>query len=262
MGGSVGYDRAADFYDASRAISVEAMERTVRLLATELRGRPRALEIGIGTGLLALPLREAGVQVAGVDLSGPMLSKLIEKAGGRAPFPLTMGDATRMPFADDAFGAAYLRWVLHLIPEWRSVVSEVVRVVRPGGVFLANLGAYGGTHKEIQERFEELTGVSTRPVGLMWAGFEELDAVLRRHGAGVRVLPPLDESFEQPLDDFIRGIEENRYSWTWRVPEDVRAQAAAEIRPWAERRFGSLDVPRSHGLPTLWRAYDLPERPI
>jgi SAM-dependent methyltransferase len=87
MSDSVGFDRAAEFYDASRAIAPEAMERTIELLASELRGRGRALEVGIGTGLLALPLRQAGVELAGIDLSGPTIGKLVEKAGGRAPFP-------------------------------------------------------------------------------------------------------------------------------------------------------------------------------
>ena len=258
MSDSVRFDRAAEFYDASRAIAPEAMARTIELLAGELRGRGRALEVGVGTGLLGLPLAEAGVKLAGVDLSGPMIGKLVEKAGGRPPFPLALGDATRIPFADDAFGAAYLRWVLHLVPGWRVLVAEVVRTVRPGGVFVANLGSYGGTHEEIRKRFEEVAGVSTTPVGLDWSAFEELDAELARRGASLRILPSPYESFEEPLEEFVRGIQENRYSWTWAVPEDVRLRAVAEIRPWVQERFGSLDESWEFSLATTWRAYDLP----
>ena len=47
------------------------------------------------------------------------------------------------PFPDGAFGAAYLRWVLHLVRDWRAVVGEVARVVAPGGVIVAHLGDYG-----------------------------------------------------------------------------------------------------------------------
>jgi SAM-dependent methyltransferase len=260
MTGSVRFDQAAEFYDASRAIAPEAMARTIELLQRQLGGRGRVLEVGVGTGLLALPLADAGVEIAGLDLSGPMLAKLVEKAGGSPPFPLALADATRMPFPDGAFAAAYLRWVLHLIPDWRALVAEIVRVVRPGGVFLANLGSYGGTHWEIQQRFAELTGISTKPVGLDWEAHDELDAELANHGAGVRVLQPLDESFEEPLGEFLRGIEENRYSWTWKVPEDVRLRAAAELRPWAEARYGSVEESQALSLATTWRAYDLPER--
>lgn len=260
MSGSVPFDRVAELYDASRAISPGAMDRTIALLVDELGGRGRILEVGVGTGLLALPLHEAGLEMAGLDLSAPMVAKLVEKAGGRAPFPLAVADATRMPFRDGTFGAAYLRWVLHLIPDWRGLVAEVVRVVRPGGRFLANLGSYGGTHREIQQRFSELTGVSTEPVGLSWAAYAELDTELATYGAELSVLPPLEESFEEPLEEFIRGIEEDRYSWTWNVPDEVRRRAAAEIRPWAEERFGALEGSREFSLATTWRAYDLPDR--
>ena len=43
---SVRFDRAADFYDTTRAISDEAMALTIQLLASELRDRGRALEVG------------------------------------------------------------------------------------------------------------------------------------------------------------------------------------------------------------------------
>ena len=61
----------------------------------------------------------------------PMLAKLVEKAGGEAPFPLVVGDATALPFSDDRFGGAVVRHVLHLVPAWRQVVAELVRVVVP-----------------------------------------------------------------------------------------------------------------------------------
>ncbi|HYF11002.1 MAG TPA: class I SAM-dependent methyltransferase, partial [Actinomycetota bacterium] len=139
MTSSVRFDRAAEFYDRTRAVDDAAMARTIELLANEVRGRGRVLEVGVGTGLLALPLHTTGVDVHGLDISAPMVAKLVEKAGARVPFPIALGDATAMPFADGRLGAAYLRWVLHLIPEWRRVLAEVVRIVAPGGVFLANL---------------------------------------------------------------------------------------------------------------------------
>jgi ubiquinone/menaquinone biosynthesis C-methylase UbiE len=66
---------------------------------------------------IALPLAAAAVPVVGLDLSGQMLGKIVEKAGGRIPFPLVMAGATRLPFGDDRFGGAYARHVLHLIAD-------------------------------------------------------------------------------------------------------------------------------------------------
>jgi SAM-dependent methyltransferase len=255
--GSVPFDRAAEFYDRTRGISDEAMGRTVEMLRGELGPRGRVLEVGVGTGLLALPLHRAGVSVVGLDLSEPMLGKLVEKAGGRAPFPLVRGDATRLPFADDAFGGGYLRWVLHLIPDWRSALAEVVRVLVPRATFLANLGAYGGERAEIQRRFSEIVGRPADPVGLGWGEIDELDRVLAALGARPRELPFVREAGEGTLAEFLDGVTLNRYSWTWPIPDPERILAHRELVSWARARFGDLERPREFEHASRWRAYDL-----
>jgi SAM-dependent methyltransferase len=258
MAESVRFDRAASHYDTTRAISNEAMAATIELLAGELGGRGRALEVGVGTGLLALPLHEAGVPLAGLDLTPAMMAKLVEKAGGASPFPLVQGDATQMPFADDAFEGAYLRWVLHLIPNWGDALAEMARVVRPGGVVLVNLGAYDEPTTEIRRRFSEITGVQTDPVGLMWGELDELDAKMDTLGATLRLLPSIPEEGEETLGEFLEAIEEGRWSWTWKASEDARLSAVRDLRPWAEERYGPLDRVDRFELETIWRAYDLP----
>jgi SAM-dependent methyltransferase len=255
---SIRFDTAADHYDRTRAISDEAMGRTISLLTSELRDRGPVLEVGVGTGLLALRLHELEIPVSGLDLSAPMLAKLVEKAGGIPPFPLVRADATSMPFADGAFGAAYLRWVLHLIPGWRAVLAEMARVVRPGGVLLVSLGAFDEVGRAIRARFSEITGLSTDPVGLMWGNHEALDRELEALGLRLRVLPAIPEEAEEPLGSFLDAIEEGRWSWTWHVPEDTRVDAVRELRPWAEERFGPLDRVEWYEAETVWRAYDLP----
>jgi SAM-dependent methyltransferase len=258
MSGSIRFDRAADQYDRTRAISDEAMGRTISLLAAELRDRGRVLEVGVGTGLLALRLHEVGIPVSGVDLSAAMLVKLVHKAGGAPPFPLVRGDATTMPFADRAFGAVYLRWVLHLIRDWRAALAEMARVVRPGGVLVVSLGAFDEVGTAVRARFSEITGLSTEPVGLMWADHDALDAALEGLGLRLRVLPAISEEEEEPLGSFLDAIEEGRWSWTWHVPEEARVHAVRELRPWAEERFGPLDRIERYSVETVWRAYDLP----
>jgi SAM-dependent methyltransferase len=255
---SIRFDTAAGHYDKTRAVSDETMDRTISLLSSELRGRARVLEVGVGTGLLALRLDEAGIPVSGLDLSAPMLAKLVEKAGGAPPFPLVLGDATTMPFADGAFGAAYLRWVLHLIPDWRAALAEMARVVRPGGVLLVSLGAFDEVGTAIRARFSEITGLSTDPVGLMWGEHDALDAELEGLGARLRLLPAIRDEGEEPLGTFLDALEEGRWSWTWHVPEDARKDAVRVLRPWAEERYGPLDRVERYSVETVWRAYDLP----
>ena len=51
------------------------MAQLTGLLAAELAGRQPCLEIGVGTGRFALPLRAAGIAMAGTDISGAMLRR-------------------------------------------------------------------------------------------------------------------------------------------------------------------------------------------
>ena len=255
--GSTSFDRAAAYYDETRGLTDEAVRRQTDLLAGELRGRGRALEVGVGTGQVALPLSTAGLPMAGLDLSEPMLRVLVEKAGG-VPFPIVVGDATRMPFEDGSFGAGVARWVFHLIASWRTALEELVRVVSPGGVLLILLGSYGtGPRAQVQDRFNELLGLPNEPVGIMWGDHETLDRAMIGLGATPRALPVLTDVDAQPLSVFLDGIDANRYSWTWRVPTVELASLAAEVRAWAQERFGPLDQTPPHLFDLVWRAYDL-----
>src|SRR6476646_5046913 len=93
------YDSSEDMFDAA------AVETTAGVLA-ELAGRGRALELGIGTGRIALPLARRGVPVHGIDLSEAMVARLQAKAGAET-IGVTIGDfaTTRV---EGTFSLAYL----------------------------------------------------------------------------------------------------------------------------------------------------------
>src|SRR4051794_10464679 len=84
-------DRIAEVYDEWYAERMDPTA-TVDLLAG-LAGTGRALELGIGTGRVAIPLARRGVRVEGIDASEAMVARLREKDGGEA-IPVTMGDFT------------------------------------------------------------------------------------------------------------------------------------------------------------------------
>lgn len=93
-----------------------------------------ALDVGCGTGFLALLLAELGHRVVGVDMAGEMLDRARTKA---AQAGLTVAfqpaDAEDLPFEDGAFDLVLERHVIWTLPEPAVALSEWRRVLRPGG---------------------------------------------------------------------------------------------------------------------------------
>jgi SAM-dependent methyltransferase len=257
----IAFDHAVDFYDDTRGLSRQVSKATIDLLASQMRGCHRVLEVGVGTGLLALPLAERGFRVDGVDLSEPMLRRLREKKPA-SRIGLAVSDATSLPFRSVAFDGAYLRHVLHLIPDWRAAIAEVVRVVRPGGRFLTSITDYSGLYEEVQQRFLHEAGDLSLAVGLAPNDPESLATAMAALGAQGRRLPPIRGRRSLTLSRFLHHIERGHYTWTWAASERERLHAVRRLRSWLHRRFGDLDRPVEPEYLVEWWAFDLPDEPL
>jgi SAM-dependent methyltransferase len=132
-------ERVAATYDKSSAEMFEpgVVGAAVGVLA-ELAGDGRALELGIGTGRIALPLARRGIPVHGIDLSRAMVAQLRAKPGGEA-VGITIGDfaATR---AEGTFSVAYLVFntIMNLTAQAAQVACfrNVADHLEPGGCFV------------------------------------------------------------------------------------------------------------------------------
>lgn len=255
MTGSVSFDRAAGYYDQTRSLPDDQMELLVSRLLAELPRDGVCLEIGVGTGRIAIPLTRSGVRVAGIDISAEMLARLREKDAG---VPVAIADATRLPFRDAAFAAAIAAHVLHLIPGWRAAVDELMRVVVPGGVLLASRAA--GTRSEWQQavrrHFYVEAGDPAWPPGIDTV--EELDDEMRSRGATVRVIEDVRSESTQSISELLAALEKGIWSACWSIDEGTRRRAASSTREWAQRELGDLDAPRATSHSSDWRAYRLP----
>ena len=136
-------ERVAAMYDESSADMFDpaVVEPTVDFL-TELAGSGRALELGIGTGRIALPLAARGVAVHGIELSKAMAVRLRAKPGGEG-IPVTIGDFATAN-ADGTFTLAYLVFntVLNLTTQAAQVACfrNVAAHLEPGGCFVIEVG--------------------------------------------------------------------------------------------------------------------------
>jgi SAM-dependent methyltransferase len=132
-------ERVAARYDEAAAEMFEpaAIEPAVAFLA-ELAGGGRALELGIGTGRIALPLAQRGVPVHGIELSRAMVARLRAKPGG-ADIAVTIGDFATAA-AEGAFAVAYLVFntISNLTTQAAQVACfrNVAAHLAPGGCFV------------------------------------------------------------------------------------------------------------------------------
>jgi SAM-dependent methyltransferase len=130
-------DRIADLYDEWYQGPGFDPAASVRFLAG-LAGDGLALELGIGTGRVALPLKAAGVAVHGIDASGAMVAKLRAKPGG-ADIPVTLGTFASFDLKA-RFRVVYVVfntfWALLTQDEQVDCFRAVARHLAPGGVFV------------------------------------------------------------------------------------------------------------------------------
>jgi SAM-dependent methyltransferase len=134
--------RVAKRYDETSAemFAPEAVEPVVDFLA-DLAGGGTTLELGIGTGRIALPLARRGVRVHGIDLSPDMVAQLRAKPDGDE-IPVTIGDLATTK-VDDRFALAYV--VFNAIMNLRTQDAQiacfenVAAHLEPQGLFVVEI---------------------------------------------------------------------------------------------------------------------------
>jgi SAM-dependent methyltransferase len=136
-------ERVAARYDEASAEMFEAgvVEPVVDFLA-ELAGRGRALELGIGTGRIALPLARRGVSVHGIELSRAMVARLRAKPGAEL-VGVTVGDFATTSVGS-RFSVAYLVFntIMNLTTQAAQVACfrNVAAQLETGGCFVVEVG--------------------------------------------------------------------------------------------------------------------------
>jgi SAM-dependent methyltransferase len=162
----------AERFDARYAYQADpaVVDPTVELLA-ELAGSGRALELGIGTGRIALPLARRGVRVHGIDLSESMVAKLREKPDSDQ-IDVTMGDfaSTRV---EGAFAVVYLvvNTIMNLTTQDEQVACfrNAAAHLEQGGCFVIEVEVPGLRRLPPGETFQPFD------VSANHLGFDEYD---------------------------------------------------------------------------------------
>jgi SAM-dependent methyltransferase len=255
---TISFDRAAEFYDTTRDVGNDATTDTIEHLATSLAGQGRLLEIGVGTGILALPLAARGLDVDGVDVSTEMLAKLRQKASPGGRVHVVEADARRLPFREGTFGGAYLRHVFHLIPTWELAVSELCRVVGEG-VILVDAGRQSGAFAELWRSMSPALGPAAEPPGLVIArdGEQALDDAFAASGATPEGTTLFSYPETETMADILDQMGRRSPSFTWTASDEALDAAIEVARSWTMERYGRLDVPLQERFEVRWYRYRL-----
>jgi demethylmenaquinone methyltransferase/2-methoxy-6-polyprenyl-1,4-benzoquinol methylase len=177
------FDRIAPRYDLMNQLMSFGLDRRWRqraAAASDLAAGQRALDCCTGTGDLAFLLAErvtAAGEVVGIDFSEQMLGEARAKgAGARSPRFL-QADATDLPFEADSFDAATVAFGVRNIPDITAALTEMARVVRPGGrVVVLEITVPGRLRRATEVWFQRIVPGLGRLVGRDAAAYAYLPA--------------------------------------------------------------------------------------
>ncbi len=206
-----GEDVAAE-YDpsASRMFEPAAIEPVVEFLA-DLAGDGAALELGIGTGRIALPLAQRGIRVHGIDLSEAMVARLRAKPGA-GEISTTIGDFATTT-VEGTFAVAYLVFntIMNLTSQDEQVACfrNAAAHLEPGGCFVIEV--------MVPDLQRLPRGETFRPfdVSATHLGFDEYDVVSQRL-----------VSHHYSVDGDTVKVASIPFRYTWPAELDLMAQLA------------------------------------
>lgn len=240
----VSFDRVAEIYDATRGFPAGVDAAVGRGLAALLPGPgARVVEVGVGTGRVAVPLAKEGIRVVGLDLSARMLARLRAKGAG---VEAIRAEASRPPLRDGCCDAVLFVHVLHLVPNVEATVAAALRLLGPGGLLLScttdeSEGPVAEAAQAIARATAEVTGRSARPARAR-AGEEVVRRLAEDAGAllrGAEVARWVERVSGQQLLDELAGRVHSRM---WVISDAELPAVIARARPEVERICGGLDL--------------------
>jgi ubiquinone/menaquinone biosynthesis C-methylase UbiE len=244
---SIAFDRAAGYYDRTRTIQPEILNAALDALVMEtgITLASPVLEIGIGTGRIAVAMSERVSHLTGVDLSMGMMGVLQAKLGGtRHSLTLAQADVLELPFSDATFDLVYGVHVLHLVKGWQNAVTEAWRVLKTGGHFAVNFHRRDPEMPNVVLRKQLHTlvapyGLSTRRPGAQ--NEQEYFAELSKWDAQLRVIDVGEWTEIDRPAQVLAEIDGQIHSETWSIPRPVMDEVMPELRAWALDQYGDLD---------------------
>ena len=276
---SLSFDAIAHMYDQTRGYPDDVAAHVTRAIVRNAQATAQTdfLEVGVGTGRIALPLASLGRSYTGVDISAKMLALLDEKARmmgwqevqqdwgdypdeevdrsvsvvrfghaeSASSLRLVNADIKHIPFHAASFDSVVAVHIFHLMAAWQDALSEVLRVLRPGGCLLHCWDTYEKSETSVTQNINdkwyalvsELGGTVQRP----GASIPAVKQWLYEHG--LRTDDELVYVWKQKVIPraALEYIAKRYWSTTWTVDDAIFATSIERLWAWATNYYADLD---------------------
>jgi len=242
------FDRVAHCYDETRAMPPEAQAAVtagIARVARTITAEPLLLEMGIGTGRIALPLAVSGVRVVGIDLARAMLARLRAR---RPELPVAIADMTRLPFGAVRFDCVLFVHVLHLLPDPGAGLRAAREVLRPGGRLLYGRQGFDSSPllraaAVVRDVVAEISGLKLEGWGPHERAGEAFAADAR--AVGIEPVESLLVRWEERTTGrrVLEHVAARVWSSTWDIPDAIMTEVLRRLEPRIEALVGDLDRP-------------------
>ncbi len=197
------FTRQAETFSASAAITDAALtQRFVDALGEAAQGS--VLDVACGPGILSAAIAKTAREVVAFDLTPQMLKKAAQRCAEAGVDNVTFreGNAAELPFADAAFDAAVTRLSVHHFDRPGRAMSEIFRVLRPGGSFVIAdvISSEVPAEAELQNAIEILRD----PSHVRMLPGSELTSLVRDAGFAIESLTTLGQAAR------VRGMDGHR----------------------------------------------------
>ncbi|KAB2933904.1 MAG: methyltransferase domain-containing protein [Leptonema illini] len=191
----------SNLYDGSHAFVSELGKGVLSLL--QPRQDERIIDLGCGTGDLAVEIAGSGARVVGVDASEEMLRRAREKWSGDFPDIRFERADIRNLSRYSGFDAAFSNATLHWVKEAEQAAKQIAGVLRPGGRFVAEFGGYRNV-EQICRALTEAANAAGLGIEYPWyyPEADEYRVVLEKAGFEVQML----QWFRRPTDLGLDGL--------------------------------------------------------
>ena len=211
---------AGDYDRFSRFMEKDAAEFYRRL---ELAPGTRLLDVGCGSGQIALIAARSGARVTGCDIAANWIERARERAAAEGlDIAFDVADAESLPYADGAFDAVVSLVGAMFAPRPELVAAELTRVCRPGGLIAMANWTPGGFVGQMFKTIARYIAPSGMPSPVLWG--DEATARSRLH---------------EGISDLKFALRTYRFDYPF-PPQDVVEFYRENYGPMS-RAFASLD---------------------